>query len=153
MSNKNVFDLYKLTEYYVESVLDYTSRYNSPSSIGYSPENLCGKALRYPNYGDFPDTYTLVSERAEILCRCCQLYACCFGRNRTGNGAAKAALHSPIIGPRIATHSVHKITSLLGKVGTKKSRFAPTIETFVDSRSALFQNTCLFMRSIIRGLL
>lgn len=68
MSGKNTLeDNYKLTEYYVESVLDYTSRYNSPSSIGYAPENLVGKALRYPSYGDFPDTYTLVSVET-IVC-------------------------------------------------------------------------------------
>lgn len=51
---------YKLTEYYVESVLDYTSRYNNSRSIGYAPENLVGKAVRYPLYGDFADTYILV---------------------------------------------------------------------------------------------
>lgn len=54
-------DNYKPTEFYVESVLDYTSRYNNSRSIGYAPENLVGKELRYPSYGDFPDTYILVS--------------------------------------------------------------------------------------------
>lgn len=59
MSNGPLFE-YKPTEYYVKSVLYYTSRYNNLRSIGYAPENLVGKALRYPDYGDFPDTYTLV---------------------------------------------------------------------------------------------
>lgn len=53
---------YKPTEYYVASVLNYTSKYNNQSSIGYAPENLIGKPKRYPNYGDFPDTYMLVSK-------------------------------------------------------------------------------------------
>lgn len=58
----NEIQKYKPVEYYVESVLSYTSRYNNLSSIGYAPENLVGKPMKYPNYGDFPDTYMLVSE-------------------------------------------------------------------------------------------
>lgn len=47
-------------EQYAESVLEYSSKYNSVMSISYAPENVTGKANRYPNYGDFPDTYILV---------------------------------------------------------------------------------------------
>lgn len=51
----------KLSEYYVEHVLNYSSKYNNSSSVGYAPVNLVGKPTKYPNYGDFPDTYMLVS--------------------------------------------------------------------------------------------
>lgn len=48
-------------EQFVESVTNYTSKYNSVLSILYAPENLIGKPAKYPMYGDFPDTYVLVS--------------------------------------------------------------------------------------------
>lgn len=48
-------------EQFAESVIDYTSKYNSIMSILYAPENLIGKPTVYPSYGDFPDTYMLVS--------------------------------------------------------------------------------------------
>lgn len=59
-SSNNNMENYKPTEFYVENVLDYTSKYNNLRSIGYAPENLVGKPMRYPSYGDFPDTYMLV---------------------------------------------------------------------------------------------
>ncbi|KAF5269624.1 hypothetical protein FQR65_LT05963 [Abscondita terminalis] len=46
-------------EQFVQSVLCYSSKYNSMSSILYAPENLIGKPSKYPMYGDFPDTYLL----------------------------------------------------------------------------------------------
>ncbi|KAK4874419.1 hypothetical protein RN001_013779 [Aquatica leii] len=48
-------------EQFVQSVLSYSSKYNSISSILYAPENLIGKPSKYPMYGDFPDTYLLRS--------------------------------------------------------------------------------------------
>lgn len=117
MSGKNSLeDNYKLTEYYVESVLDYTSRYNSPSSIGYAPENLVGKALRYPSYGDFPDTYTLVSAVAIVLCAMLHVVIVVSGdRNRMGNGTATVLPPKSTIDRKIATPAAQKITLLLGK--------------------------------------
>lgn len=49
-------------EQFAETVLEYSSKYNSVMSISYAPENIPGKPVRYPNYGDFPDTYILVRE-------------------------------------------------------------------------------------------
>ncbi|RZC40330.1 F-box/LRR-repeat protein 4, partial [Asbolus verrucosus] len=48
-------------EQYVESVINYTSKYNISFSISYAPENLVGKYVKYPSYGDFAETYILRS--------------------------------------------------------------------------------------------
>ncbi|KAK5640888.1 hypothetical protein RI129_009435 [Pyrocoelia pectoralis] len=48
-------------EQFVESVISYSSRYNSILSILYAPENLIGNPSKYPNYGDYPNSYTLRS--------------------------------------------------------------------------------------------
>lgn len=48
-------------ECFAESVLDYTARYNHNMTISYGPENLTGKPVKYPDYGDCVDTYMLVS--------------------------------------------------------------------------------------------
>ncbi|KAJ8968519.1 hypothetical protein NQ317_004395 [Molorchus minor] len=47
-------------EQFVSKVLDYTSRYNNSNSYYYSPINLVGKYVKYPSYGDCPETYFLV---------------------------------------------------------------------------------------------
>ncbi|CAG9853706.1 unnamed protein product [Phyllotreta striolata] len=46
-------------EFYVQSVLDYTSRYNYSTSLYYAPTNLIGEYEKYPTYGDFPEAYCL----------------------------------------------------------------------------------------------
>ncbi|XP_057670051.1 F-box/LRR-repeat protein 4-like isoform X1 [Diorhabda carinulata] len=46
-------------EYYVQKVVDYTSRYNYSNSFYYSPNNVIGKYEHYPAYGDFPEAYCL----------------------------------------------------------------------------------------------
>lgn len=46
-------------EQYADSVVSYSSRYNSTYSFSYSPDNLTGKARKYPQYGDFADTFML----------------------------------------------------------------------------------------------
>ncbi|KAG5864732.1 hypothetical protein JTB14_034045 [Gonioctena quinquepunctata] len=48
-------------EYYVDAVIDYTSRYNYSNSYYYAPSNLVGKYEKYPLYGDFPEAYCLRS--------------------------------------------------------------------------------------------
>ncbi|XP_018329735.1 F-box/LRR-repeat protein 4 isoform X2 [Agrilus planipennis] len=48
-------------EQFAESILGYTSKYNSNMSISYAPENLIGKPSKFPDYGDFPETYMLRS--------------------------------------------------------------------------------------------
>lgn len=52
-------------EQFVEAVVSYSSRYNNSMSVSYAPDNVIGKTVKYPNYGDYPDTYMLVS--IEIL--------------------------------------------------------------------------------------
>ncbi|KAI4457269.1 f-box/tpr repeat protein pof3 [Holotrichia oblita] len=46
-------------ECFAEGVLDYTARYNHNMTISYGPENLTGKPVKYPDYGDCVDTYML----------------------------------------------------------------------------------------------
>ncbi|KRT78169.1 F-box domain-containing protein [Oryctes borbonicus] len=52
---KNMVDF----ECYAESVVDYTAKYNHNMTISYGPENLTGKPVKYPDYGDCVDTYML----------------------------------------------------------------------------------------------
>lgn len=67
MENSELFlpveNVIKMTplEQYVFRVHDYTSRYNNSSSSYYAPSNLIGKYEKYPAYGDYPETYILVS--------------------------------------------------------------------------------------------
>lgn len=56
----NLLEQMHFIEQFAESVIDYTSRYNSAMSISYAPENIIGKPTKYPCYGDFPETYMLV---------------------------------------------------------------------------------------------
>lgn len=49
-------------EQFAQFVIEYSSKYNNSNSISYSPENMIGKPEKYPNYGDFHDTYMLVSK-------------------------------------------------------------------------------------------
>lgn len=48
-------------EQFVFCVLEYTAKYNCNRSVSYAPENLIGKPSQYPNYGDFINTYMVVS--------------------------------------------------------------------------------------------
>lgn len=58
---KPIFKQMYFIEQFAESVIDYTSRYNNTVSVSYAPENIIGKPTKYPCYGDFPETYMLVS--------------------------------------------------------------------------------------------
>lgn len=58
---KPIFEQMHFIEQFAESVLDYTSRYNNEMGVSYAPENIIGKPTKYPCYGDFPETYMLVS--------------------------------------------------------------------------------------------
>lgn len=53
-------DMQRLDQW-AERVVNYTSKYNTELSVSYSPENVVGKYEKYPSYGDFPETYFLVS--------------------------------------------------------------------------------------------
>lgn len=54
-------------EQYAKTVINCTSRYNISFSISYAPVNLVGKYTKYPSYGDFPETYCLVSSNLRII--------------------------------------------------------------------------------------
>lgn len=57
---ENIFKM-RYLEQYVQSVVNYSSRYNNQCNSSYAPINLKGKYGKYPFYGDFPDTYFLRS--------------------------------------------------------------------------------------------
>lgn len=45
---------------FVHDVIDFSSQYGSDLSISYTAYNLTGKPSKYPDYGDFPETYAMV---------------------------------------------------------------------------------------------
>lgn len=55
-----LFSQMYFVEQFVESVVSYTSKYNTSRSILYAPDTIIGKPGNYPNYGDYSDTYMLV---------------------------------------------------------------------------------------------
>uniref|UniRef100_A0A8D8XHW1 F-box/LRR-repeat protein 4 n=1 Tax=Cacopsylla melanoneura TaxID=428564 RepID=A0A8D8XHW1_9HEMI len=44
---------------YVQDVLDFSSQYGSDISISYTAYNILGKPSKYPDYGDFPQTFVV----------------------------------------------------------------------------------------------
>lgn len=50
---------YRLDQYAVD-VADFSSQYGSDYSISYTATNITGKPRKYPEYGDFPETYAMV---------------------------------------------------------------------------------------------
>lgn len=44
---------------YASEVLDFSSQYGSDYSISYTALNITGRPSKYPDYGDFPETYAL----------------------------------------------------------------------------------------------
>lgn len=52
---------FKYIQQYVCQVLDFSSQYGSDISISYTACNIVGKPSKFPNYGDFPQTFLLVS--------------------------------------------------------------------------------------------
>lgn len=45
---------------YVKNVLDFSSQYGSNFSISYTAYNITGRPSKYPDYGDFPETFAMV---------------------------------------------------------------------------------------------
>jgi len=45
---------------FVQGIVDFSSQYGSDFSISYTAFNLTGKPSKYPDYGDFPETYAMV---------------------------------------------------------------------------------------------
>jgi F-box/leucine-rich repeat protein 4 len=46
---------------FVSDVIDFSSQYGSDFSISYTAFNITGKPSKYPDYGDFPETFAFVS--------------------------------------------------------------------------------------------
>jgi len=44
-------------------VVDFSSQYGSDISISYTASNVTGRPSKFPNYGDFPQSYVMVSYR------------------------------------------------------------------------------------------
>ncbi|XP_058830886.1 F-box/LRR-repeat protein 4-like [Topomyia yanbarensis] len=42
---------------YAQNVVDFSSQYGSDTSISYTAYNVTGKPSKYPDYGDFPETF------------------------------------------------------------------------------------------------
>lgn len=47
-------------EQYAQKVLDYSSQYGSGFSISYTAFNITGRPSKFPDYGDFPETFAMV---------------------------------------------------------------------------------------------
>lgn len=48
-------------EQFVQDVVDFSSQYGSDISISYTAYNITGKPSKFPDYGDFPQAFVMVS--------------------------------------------------------------------------------------------
>ena len=46
---------------YAQAVIDFSSQYGSDYSISYTALNITGRPSKFPDYGDFPETFAMVS--------------------------------------------------------------------------------------------
>lgn len=53
---------YKICQY-VHRVIDFSSQYGSDTSISYTAFNIIGRQSKFPEYGDFPETFAMVSTK------------------------------------------------------------------------------------------
>ena len=53
-------------EQYVKKVGDFSSQYGSNMSISYIAYNITGNPSKFPDYGDFPQGFVMVSKYKEI---------------------------------------------------------------------------------------
>lgn len=51
---------------FASRVLEFSSQYGSDNSISYTACNITGRPSKFPNYGDFPETYAMVSDIIQI---------------------------------------------------------------------------------------
>lgn len=47
---------------FASRVLEFSSQYGSDNSISYTACNITGRPSKFPNYGDFPETFAMVSD-------------------------------------------------------------------------------------------
>lgn len=45
---------------FAQRVIEFSSQYGSDYSISYTACNITGRPSKYPNYGDFPETFAMV---------------------------------------------------------------------------------------------
>lgn len=45
---------------FAQRVLEFSSQYGSDYSISYTACNITGRPSKFPNYGDFPETFAMV---------------------------------------------------------------------------------------------
>lgn len=48
-----------LIDQYAQDVVDFSSQYGSDYSISYTALNITGRPCKYPDYGDFPETFAM----------------------------------------------------------------------------------------------
>lgn len=46
---------------FASRVLEFSTQYGGDNSISYTACNITGRPSKYPNYGDFPETFAMVS--------------------------------------------------------------------------------------------
>lgn len=56
-------------EQYVLGVLDFSSQYGIDYSISYTAANVIGRPTKFPAYGDYPETFPMVSPCRSIRTR------------------------------------------------------------------------------------
>lgn len=54
---------------FASRVLEFSTQYGSDNSISYTACNITGRPSKYPNYGDFPETFAMVSSNS-ITTKC-----------------------------------------------------------------------------------
>ena len=47
-------------EQYAQDVVDFSSQYGSDYSISYTAPNITGRPSKFPEYGDFPESFAMV---------------------------------------------------------------------------------------------
>lgn len=57
-------------EQFVKNVCDFSSQYGSNSSISYTAYNIAGKPCKFPDYGDFPQAFVMVSFMTVFVYNC-----------------------------------------------------------------------------------
>lgn len=51
----------QFVEQFVKDVVDFSSQYGSNISISYTAYNVAGNPSKFPDYGDFPQTFVMVN--------------------------------------------------------------------------------------------
>ena len=60
IENKAQEEVYTINQF-VSEVLEFSSQYGNDESISYTAINLSGKPSKYPEYGDFPESFMQVT--------------------------------------------------------------------------------------------